>query len=389
MAYRAGSWSLSEVRTSTLNSSWGPDSIAGEPGCMFVWGANECGQLGDGTVIPRSSPQQIPGTNWIYVTAGDKHAAGIKADGTLWTWGEGCAGQLGDNNSIPRSSPVQVPGSWICLGAGGQHTAAIKNDNTLWVWGFNQYGQLGDNCILGSFPRSSPVQVPGTDWLTVTAASNSTYATNTTGCMFVWGHNNYGQLGLDDVIDRSSPTQIPGTNWISSMAYDNHTIGLKTDGTLWGWGHNPDGRIGLNNTISDILCPVQLPGTGWVEIGGGIYAAIARKNNNTLWSWGVSPHGNTGLGDNATRSCPVQIGAGSDWIRVSCGPRAHHHAAIKSDGSLWTWGYNPHGELGCGATGPNSSPVQVGAATSTYWRDVATGHHSTLAVACVPSNYTL
>lgn len=358
MPYRSGSWSLSDVRTAQLNDCWGPDSIVGEPGCLFVWGANECGQLGDGTIFPRSSPTQVPGTNWIYVSAGDKHAAGIKADGSLWTWGEGCQGQLGDNNSIPRSSPVQVPGSWICLGAGGQHTAAIKNDNTLWVWGFNQHGQLGDNCVLGSFPRSSPVQIPGTNWLTVTMASNSTYATTTTGCLFVWGHNNYGQLGLNDVVDRSSPTQLPGTTWQKVASGHCHILALKTDASLWVWGDNYYGQLGIStsclscgggagNPSPNRSSPIQLGGA-WHEADAGKSTSHATDTLGNYWAWGHNSVGQLGgcipSGVNCGISSPVVIN-GSCWKNVVTAG-ANHVVVLSCCNLLYSSGNNSCGQLG-------------------------------------------
>lgn len=78
---------------------------------IWSWGSNTYGQLGDGTVIHRSSPIQVPGTEWNDISSGQCHSLARKTDGTLWSWGRNGEGSLGDDTIIHRSSPVQVPGT--------------------------------------------------------------------------------------------------------------------------------------------------------------------------------------------------------------------------------------------------------------------------------------
>ena len=142
--------------------------------------------------------------------------------------------------------------------------AAIKTDGTLWIWGNNESGALGQNQPNNS-QHSSPVQIPGT-WSEVSRSQGrSMLAIKTSGELFGWGSNGYGQLGLNESPaspgHRSSPTQIPGTTWnyVTSGAV---TIATKTDGTLWTWGKNIYGGLGQNGTTAR-SSPVQLPGTTW------------------------------------------------------------------------------------------------------------------------------
>ena len=86
--------------------------------------------------------------------------------------------------------------------------------------------------------------------------------------LFAWGRNNEsnsnGDLGLNDGTNRSSPTQLPGTNWRQvAMADDGSRIATKTDGTLWAWGDGSKGQAGQNTGIK-YSSPVQIPGTGWL-----------------------------------------------------------------------------------------------------------------------------
>ena len=96
-----------------------------------------------------------------------------------------------------------------------------------------------------------------------------------------------------------------------------------------------------------------------------------------LWSWGRNAYyGQLGLGDTAKRSSPVQVGALTTWSKIAAGQR--HSTAIKTDGTLWSWGRNSYGQLGLGGTDyAVSSPVQVGSLTT--WVNIAAGHSFTLA----------
>jgi len=187
---------------------------------LWLWGANSYGQLGDNTTTGRSSPVQTiaGGENWRMVSAGGYHTAAIKTDGTLWTWGYNNYGQLGDNTVVHRSSPVQTTAggtTWKQVSASQYHTAAIRTDGTLWLWGYNRYfGQLGDNTVVN---KSSPVQTTagGTTWKLVAAGGYHTAAIKTDGTLWLWGCNKYGQLGDTTLVHRSSPIQTiaGGTNW--------------------------------------------------------------------------------------------------------------------------------------------------------------------------------
>ena len=103
----------------------------------------------------------------------------IKTDGTLWAWGSGAYGSLGQNSRTQYSSPVQIGSdtTWDNITGNFYHMAGHKTDGTLWVWGSNSTGQLGQNQNDAAGSRSSPTQIPGTDWDTVGGSSESLFAT--------------------------------------------------------------------------------------------------------------------------------------------------------------------------------------------------------------------
>lgn len=100
---------------------------------------------------------------------------------------------------------------------------------------------------------------------------------------------------------------------------------------------------------------------------------IDRYVGNGLWTWGNNGYGQLGLGDINSRSSPVQIGSLTNWKQVNAG-YVYTTAAIKTDGTLWTWGFNGYGVLGLGNTTNRSSPVQVG--TLTNWKQVEGSAHT-------------
>jgi len=249
-------------------------------GTLWAWGLDSSGSLGNLSVPQRaSSPIQIPGTTWNDVAAGGSGqglALARKTDGTLWAWGYNGYGELGDGTVAPKSSPVQVPGTtWNDISVGQNISFARRTDGTLWAWGRNTSGQLGDNTIAS---KSSPVQVPGTTWNDISASSICGYvlARKTDGTLWAWGTNANGQLGDNTIVNKSTPVQIPGTTWNDISGSGSHALARKTDGTLWAWGLNASGQLGDNTTVSK-SSPIQIPGTTWNDISSGSNSTLARK----------------------------------------------------------------------------------------------------------------
>ena len=138
-----------------------------------------------------------------------------------------------------------------------------------------------------------------------------------------WGNNNMGQLGHNDKTQRSSPVQI-GSNdegWqvsgadqasaYTSATYTSFFV-IKDDNTLWSWGSNYFGSGGINLAPANgkRSSPVQIPGTTWKSLGGGKYSMSAIKTDGTLWSWGYNDKGQLGQnigGSTGSRSSPVQV----------------------------------------------------------------------------------
>ena len=112
------------------------------------------------------------------------------------------------------------------------------------------------------------------------------------------------------------------------------------------------------------------------NIAAGWALTVALKSDGTLWAWGYNDIGQLGDGTTNTRSSPEQIGTDNKWVSVAAG--YDHTAALKSDGTLWAWGWNYYGQLGDGTTNSQSSPEQIG--TDNKWVSVAPGYDHTVAL---------
>ena len=367
----------------------GTTTIWGEFGSGYGWGGNQYGETGQGTggdtgapyysAITYTSPMLWSGTNsnWTTLSSQISCGVGIKTDNTLWGWGNNNQGMLGLGNTTQYSSPVQVGAltNWSSASVGVAHIIAIKTDGTLWTCGYNVYGTLGQGDVIS---RSSPVQVGAlTTWSKVSAGEYHSLAIKTDGTLWSWGLNRDGQLGQNDIVHRSSPVQVGAlTTWSKVGSGHTHSLAVKTDGTLWSWGFNDYGQLGQGDIVHRST-PVQVGAlTNWSTVSKTIGSiSMAIKTDGTLWSLGFNTYGTLGQNDIVHRSSPVQVGALTNWSLANIGSAAA--AAIKTDGTLWAWGLNNGansyggGVLGQFDTVHRSSPIQIGSHTA--WNSLAVG----------------
>jgi alpha-tubulin suppressor-like RCC1 family protein len=308
----------------------------------------------------------------------------------LWTWGYNGFGSLGNNRTTNSLTPVTTlsgganwkqVSSGTANGSGNAFIAAIKTDGTLWTWGRNSYGRLGDNTQTN---RSTPVTTfaGGTNWKQVASGGYHTSAIKTDGTLWTWGNNGYGQLGDNTTTQRLTPvtTFAGGTNWKQVSCGHQHMAAIKTDGTLWTWGRNIVGQLG-NSSSNTSFTPVTTfaGGTNWKQVdAAGVYHTAAIKTDGTLWTWGYNYNGQLGNNTTSNRNSPVTTFAGgTNWKQVSCG--FNHISAIKTDGTLWSWGQNSTGQLGDNTSTQKLTPVTT-LSGGTNWKQVACGRAYTITI---------
>lgn len=378
-------------------------------GSVWTWGYGPSGQLGGGTTDDAATPVQVcvtydadqasclsPLGDVLSIAAGGEHALALRRDGSLWAWGNNQNNQLG--HGFDSYSPVAVPvcvefdvdaelcvtplTGVIAIAAGDAHNLALTADGSLWAWGDEQGGALGIGCSGGDeesgpsvpCPVLAPVAIRVDDgsagWSSITAGRAFSVAITSNGSLWAWGDNDDGELGDESLAGQLVPRRLPTSevSWIGARAGDSHVLALAADGSLLGWGNGASGQIA--DGLAWRTTPVESVGTSgagsdtdWalVSIDRSLVGAI--KTDGTLWTWGVN-QGDRGLGvasDAPWRARPQPVlGVGdsdTDWVEVDVA--GSWGMARKSDGSVYAWGDNYYGRLGTGNTTPQSGLVPV------------------------------
>ena len=374
--------------TEYVGTAWTFTSRSQESAKLWIWGTNTEGALGLNQPTPswKSSPTQIGSLDtWVDLMdgVGNPYGGGaINDDNELFVWGDNGNGECGNNTNLNISSPIQIPGSWgrssnSTFGTREKyaraydHTIAIKTDNTLWCWGDNTNGNLGQNSVV---KYSSPVQVgSGADWKFASNGKGSAIAVKTDGTLWCWGNNDYGTIGQNQgggpATEYSSPVQIPGTNWSTTKL--NAGSATKTDGTLWTWGFNQYGNLGLNSAGNNAKrsSPTQVPGTTWVEAATVGTGGMGIKSDGTLWMWGYNGGGYRvlGQGNDTHYSSPVQVGSNTNWDKIATS-NLYNFAAVyagNTSGQLYSWGHGGFSALGQNSTSDiDGGPQIIGSDTT-------------------------
>jgi len=219
--------------------------------------------------------------------------------------------------------------------------------------------------------------------ITATAATTGRAATRTfnwavsvtSGQLWLWGGNQTGQLGDNTRVSKSSPIQTisGGSNW-KQISNGFVAAAIKTDGTLWTWGRNSDYGQGGIGDLTERSSPTQIygGGTNWKQVSTAVINGAAIKTDDTLWVWGFNyPYGIFGTGStgpaspNGSKSPTAGFGGGAEWAQVAVGG-GYHIGAIKTNGTMWMSGYNGYGQLGTNNNTNYSSPVQIAGGGTTW-----------------------
>lgn len=359
--------SVSDGATSV--SAGGQDSCATDGGGRATcWGANQFGQLGDGTTTGRATPAPVKGSGWESISTSGATTCGIKAGGSLWCWGLNNFAQLGIDTSAAKTKPQRVaPGQvWRQVATSWFNTCAITTDGALYCWGQNLRGAAGVGKTSRHVATPRLVGSAGDGWLDVSSGGWHTCAVRGDGTMWCWGQNSFGQVGNATAGVQASPTQVgTGGNWLQVSTSWGHSCGVTTTGGLACWGLNKDGQLGIG-TRADAWTPQQVaPAQVWTTVSAGDNSTCALDSTGQTWCWGGNRYRQLGTGAGGTSLVPVRAAAVPTLTTLTTGWM--HGCGLA--GSVPTcWGSNETGQLG--ATSVSARQPAVSSADRARERDV-------------------
>jgi hypothetical protein len=286
--------------------------------------------------IRDSPPQPIDGLSTIVrVAAGGSHALAVTQDGQVFSWGANNAGQVGDGTHVRRRQPVRIQGlaDVVRVAAGRRHSLALTADGRVWAWGANTHGQLG---LASSKPQREPAPVVSlADVVAIDAGDSHSVAITRSGEVFAWGANARAQLGDGTRSDRQYPVRVGLTGVAAIAAGASHTVAMTRDGRVYAWGSGTRGELGTGS-FTDEAHPAMIAKLSAYAIRAGRSFSAAVAGDGALLMWGANDSGQLGDGTLVDRATPARGPAIDGISTLSLGAR--HSLAVTTSGDVWTWG---------------------------------------------------
>jgi alpha-tubulin suppressor-like RCC1 family protein len=315
-------------------------------GRAYCWGANDQGQLGNGSTVSTAAPSLVSGgLRFRHVSVGNQHSCGLTTSGQVYCWGFNFHGELGDGTGYPenirRLSPVLVTGGrkFREVRAGYAFTCAVTTASISFCWGYNVFGQLGDGTRT---TRKAPVRVKGNHtWRQLNAGNDHVCGVTTADKAFCWGMNFWGQVGDGTQNVPGKPVAVAGGlrfRWVS--AGGAHSCGVTTANRAYCWGRAEDGQLGHGSDlpVPGIWSPVAVASTlRFDHIMAGDMHTCALALSGRAFCWGRNSMGEVGNGHmGGLQPTPVAVAGGLLFTQVRAGRWAS--VALTADGRPYLWG---------------------------------------------------
>jgi hypothetical protein len=355
-------------------------------GTAWCWGANNHGQLGDGTTTDRSAPVQVKtAAKFTSLAAGGADTTcGLATDGHAWCWGANTDGQVGTGpaemgKDVLEPAAVSDGHAFASLHLGPKSACGIDTDKKTWCWGANPGNGTPD-------PSPQPVEVAGSHQFTALSMdATTTCATDTESKGWCWASTATGRTGVDPAPAPGIPTEITGGRTYKLIqvapqtdpATTSFACAIDTVSDAWCWGENAHGQLGDGSTTASLV-PVKVAGghkLGSLALTAGSVCAL--DDTSHLMCWGENTHGQLGDGTTTDAKSPAAVDPGQTYGKVTANS-AGTLCGITSS-ALRCWGQNADGAVTPGGPADIKIPTTLTGVSGATAATLGDGFTCTLA----------
>ncbi|XP_050428032.1 E3 ubiquitin-protein ligase HERC2 [Adelges cooleyi] len=365
---------------------------------VYVWGLNDKGQLGglNGSKVKRPTYNEVlTSLKPIEIIGGSKSLFVVSNEGKVFVCGDTSGGRLGIPFCGKVSLPRQIPGlsqfviKTVAVHSGGKHAMALSFDGKVLSWGDGEDGKLGhgDTNTLDT-PKIIEALLAKRIFYIACGSAHSAAITSD-GKLYTWGQGQYGRLGHGDEVSQCTPKlvkELVGKTivQVACGSRDAQTLALDYDGNVYSWGDGDFGKLGRGG--SNGCCTPQqvyrLIGHKVIQIECGAQFSVALTASGQVWTWGKGDYYRLGLGNDEHVRRPTLVNQLKlitiDHIAVG----TLHCIAVSTQGEVYCWGDNDHGQQGNGSTSPNQKPKLVTNFSNTKINRVGCGSSQSIAWKC-------
>ncbi len=277
------------------------------------------------------------------------HSLLLLADGRLVAYGKNDEGQLGtgDTNDRNEFCKIDCPDKFISVAVGKtSHTLFLGENGDLWGCGSNSYGQLGSELRISAMNYLSITKIPSVSARIkeIAAGNDCSFALDENGCVWSFGSNLCGRLGLGNYWTRYAPEKINLEVKIKSVrAGDFHTLLLDTRGRVWVFGENAYHQLGFENKES-ISAPRKVPDIeNIIQIDCGMLHNLLLNSRGEVYGFGHNGYGQLGVGPSSVVAPHMKINL-EHIVKIQCG--SNFSICTDSSRDVWVFGHNSSYQLG-------------------------------------------
>ena len=290
----------------------------------------------------------------------------IDAYGNVQGWGKNFKGEVGNGTTIDQLTPVSINGlsnitEIVPNQDGYGYFFAINSSGQVFSWGYNGYGQLG----LGTTANQlTPALIPNLPAVSEIILSGYTsYAITTEGDVYAWGLNDYGQIGNGTTTNKTTPNKVGIVSDVEELICEGKTVFALTESKkVYVWGRADDYQLGTGAVNLKQTSPVLISSLSNVDevITNGVTSFAICNNRQDVYSWGEGWSNELGTYSERNRT-PTRIWVLSDLNETidEVIIKQTTAFAITGDSVLYGWGNNMYCQLGNGGTYNQGIPKKI------------------------------